>query len=151
MFCPPSLGAVTSITTVPTPVIVAVRDAAVARMMDMALRMEGYEPKVYTDGQQALEALMTEPCAAAVLDVHVPTVGGLAICEDLRTSTSPVSSLPIILVLVQEDAPVWQAHSQRLRINAGLFIPFQLSQLIAALASAIRDGLPHVEDPVRGQ
>ena len=147
MFCLPSHGAVTSITTVPTPVIVAARDAALARMMDMALRMEGYEPKVYTDGQPALEALMTEPCAAAVLDVHVPTVGGLAICEDLRTSTSAVSSLPIILLLVQEDAPVWQAQSQRLRVNAGLFIPFQLSQLIAAVAAAIRDGLPQFQDP----
>ena len=147
MFCPPSLGAVTSITTVPTPVIVAARDAALARMMDMALRMEGYMPKMHTDGQRALEALMTEPCAAAVLDLHLPTVGGLAICETLRTSISPVSSLPVILLLMQEDAPVWQAHSQRLRVNASLFIPFQLGQLIAAVASAVRDGVPHVEDP----
>ncbi len=147
MVCPPSLGAVTSITTVPTPVIVAARDAALARMMHMALRMEGYEPKVHTDGQQALEALMTEPCAVAVLDVHLPTVGGLAICEDLRTSLSPVSFLPIILLLVHEDAPVWRAQSQRLRVNAGLFIPFQLSELIAAVAAAIRDGLPHIADP----
>jgi two-component system response regulator MprA len=148
MFCPPSLGAITSITTVPTPVIVAAGDAALARMMDMALRMEGYDPKVYTDGRQALNALMAEPCAAAVVDVHLPTIDGLAICEDVRTSTSPVSSLPIILLLVQEDAPVWQAHSHRLRVNAGLFIPFQLSQLILAVASAIRDGQPQFQDPI---
>ncbi len=149
MYCPPSLGAVTSITTVSSPVIVAVRDAALGRMIDMALRMEGYEPKVYYDGRQALEALMAEPCAAAVLDVHVPTIDGIAICEALRASASAVSSLPIILLLVQEDAAVWQAHRQRLRVSAALVIPFELGELIAAVAAATGDRLPPLKDPAK--
>jgi DNA-binding response OmpR family regulator len=132
-----SLDAVTAVITPPRRVLVATRDAALGRMIAMALQLQGYSPHLYCDGQQALDALVAEPFTAAVLDNHLPTVNGLAVCERVRASTSTTSSVPIILLLLQEDAPLRQEQRQRLRLNAAVFIPFQLPDLLAAVAAAV--------------
>jgi two-component system, OmpR family, response regulator ChvI len=137
---------VTAVSTLPAPAIVAARDAAMGRMIAMALRLEGYAPQLYTDGQQALEALLVEPCAAAILDAHLPTMDGLAISERMRASTAPVSSVPIILLLMEEDATTWQISRQHLQVDAVFFIPFQIRDLIAAVAAAIERRLPSIQN-----
>jgi DNA-binding response OmpR family regulator len=145
MSSPPSPSAITAVSTLPTPIIVAARDAAIGRMIAMALRLEGYGPQLYTDGQQALEALLVGPCAAVILDAHLPTIDGLAISEHMRASSAPVSSVPIILLLVEEDAAAWQTSRQQLQVDAVFFIPFQIRDLVAAVAEATERRLPSVE------
>jgi DNA-binding response OmpR family regulator len=146
MSSPPSQRAVTAVSTPPTPVIVATRDAAIGRMIAMALRMEGYKPQMYTDGQQTLEALQVRRCAAVILDAHLPTMDGLAISEHMRSSTDPVSTVPIILLLMEEDATAWQMRQQQLQIDAIFVIPFQIRDLVVAVAKAIEHGRPSVEN-----
>jgi DNA-binding response OmpR family regulator len=137
MSSPPSPVAVTALTTQSRRVLVATRDAALGRMIAMALQLQGYTPHLHSEGQQALEALLAEPFTAAVLDSHLPIVDGLAICERLRASESAASSIPIILLLLQEDTSVWQRQRERLRPTAALFIPFQHTDLLAAIAAAV--------------
>jgi DNA-binding response OmpR family regulator len=115
-------------------------------MMAMALRLEGYHPQAYDDGRQALEALLDGPHALAILDAHLPTVDGLAICRRVRASTPLVSSMPIILLMMQEDTAAWHVHWRHLQINTVLCIPFQIHELLAAVAAAIARGLPPLED-----
>ena len=137
MTSPPSPDDVTAVSTPPRSVMVATRDAALGRMIAMALRVQGYSPHLYSNGQQALEALLAEPYTAALLDGHLPTVDGFTVCERVRASTSTASAVPIVLLLLQEDTTLWQGQRQRLRLNAALFIPFQLPDLIAAVAAAV--------------
>src|SRR5262252_5282726 len=119
----PSLDAVTAVITPPRRALVATRDAALGRMIAMALQLQGYSPHLYCDGQQALDALVTEPFIVAVLDNHLPTLDGLSVCERVRASASTVSSVPIVLLLLQEDATLWQGQRGRLRLDAAVFIP----------------------------
>jgi DNA-binding response OmpR family regulator len=147
MFYTPLPGASTTLSTLPAPVVVAVRDAALGRMIAMALRLEGYAPHLFTEGQQALEFLLVEPCAAAVLDAHLPTMDGVAICEHMRASSAAVSPVPIILLLLEEDAleedaTTWQTGQPHLQLDAVFFIPFQIRDLVAAVAAAIDRPLP---------
>jgi two-component system response regulator ChvI len=102
----------------------------------MALQLQGYSSHLYSDGQQALEALLAEPFTAALLDSHLPSVDGFTVCERVRAGASKVASVPIILLLLQEDTDLWQRQRERLRLDAALFIPFQLRDLIAAVAAA---------------
>jgi DNA-binding response OmpR family regulator len=136
MTSPPLQSSETSVAVLPAPVIVAARDGAIARMMAMALRLEGYQPHLYDDGRPTLEAMLERPYAAAVLDAHLPTVDGLAICRQVRSGASPVSSVPIILLMMYEDAAAWHVYRQQLRINAVLYIPFQVRDLLEAVHEA---------------
>jgi DNA-binding response OmpR family regulator len=152
MSYPPLPGSVTALNTLPAPVVVAVRDAALGRMIAMALRLEGYALHLFTDGQKALEFLQVEPCAAAVLDAHLPTVDGVAISEHMRASSATVSPVPIILLLLEEDtleedaleanAATWQTRRPHLPFDAVFVIPFQIRDLVAAVAAAIGRPLP---------
>ena len=102
----------------------------------MALRLQGYGPQLYTDGEQALEAMLAEPCAAAVLDLRLPKIDGLTICQRVRTSM-PTSALPIILLLMREDAAFLRARGQDLQVNSVLYMPFNVRELLAAVAAAV--------------
>jgi hypothetical protein len=60
----------------------------------------------------------------------------------MRSSSSAVSSVPIILLLVEEDAleedaATWQTRRPHLQLDAVFFIPFQIRDLVAAVAAAI--------------
>ncbi|MBA3729037.1 MAG: response regulator, partial [Actinobacteria bacterium] len=55
---------------------------AVAR----ALRMEGYEVDLATDGAEALAMLASYTPDAIVLDVLMPNVDGLEVCSRLRAA-----------------------------------------------------------------
>jgi DNA-binding response OmpR family regulator len=134
---PTSSDAVTAVITPPRRVLVATRDAPLGRMIGMALQLQGYSPHVYSDGQLALDVLVTEPFTAAVLDVHLPTVDGFAVCARVRASASTASSVPIVLLLLQEDVTLWQGQRERLQLNAAVSIPFQLPDLLAAVAAAV--------------
>jgi len=116
-------------------------------MIAMALRLEGYKPHLFTDGQQTLEFLLVEQCAAVVLDAHLPTVDGVAISEHVRASSAAVSSVPIIMLLLEEDAleedsATCQTRRPHLELDTVIFIPFQIRDLVAAVAAAIDRPLP---------
>jgi DNA-binding response OmpR family regulator len=143
---PPSPSALTAVSTLPTSVIVATQDAAIGRMIAMALRLEGYRPQLYTDGLQTLKALLVEPCAGVILDAHLPTIDGLAISEHVRASTAPVSSVPIILLVMEEDAAAWQTSRQQLQIDAVVLIPFQIQDLVVEVAKATGRRFTSLED-----
>ena len=110
MTSPPSPNDVTEVSTPPRSVMVATRDAALGRMIAMALRVQGRQPHLYSNGQQTLDALLAEPYTAALLDSHLPTVDGFTICERVRASTSTASAVPIVLLLLQEDTTLWQGQ-----------------------------------------
>jgi DNA-binding response OmpR family regulator len=137
MFSPTWQTPVSAVTTLATQVVVASRDAAVRQMIEMALQSDGYKPQLYADGELALEALLSGTCAAAVLDVHLPTVDGLAICQRVRASPL-VASVPIILLLTHEDTLLWHANSHRLRINGVLYMPFRIHEILMAVAVAMQ-------------
>ena len=81
-----SLGVSAGASTSPPPIVVATYDQAIGRMIVMALRLEGYAPHLYANGQEALEAILHKPCRAAVLDARLGKVDGLTICERVRTT-----------------------------------------------------------------
>ena len=123
-------------TSAPLPtIVVATRDPAIGRVIVMALRLEGYAPDLFDDGEQAWEATLGEPCVAAVLDARLPKVGGITICQSVR-ATASISSLPIILLVMRDEATL-RAGAQRVGVSACLLMPFavQSSQPQSLLSS----------------
>lgn len=66
-----------------------------ARALAELLLREGYEAAAFTKGSDALAYLDVGAPSAAVIDVHLPDMSGLAICRVIRSKLG--SDLPIII------------------------------------------------------
>lgn len=75
-----------------------------ARVTRDYFQKQGYCLKVIDDGQKALDYLMTNTVKLLILDIMLPGVDGLTICEQVRKK----SNIPIIIVSARtgEDARI---------------------------------------------
>ena len=65
-------------------ILVVDDDAALAEMLQMVLRQEGFETAWCGSGERAVEAFRTERPDLVLLDLMLPGRGGIAICRDIR-------------------------------------------------------------------
>jgi diguanylate cyclase (GGDEF)-like protein len=66
-----------------------------------AASVAGFEPLVFDNGADALEAALTHEIAIALLDVEMPGLGGFEVCRRIRAA-KPMS-LPIVMVTGRDD------------------------------------------------
>jgi two-component system response regulator AtoC len=67
------------------------------RIAGFILKGKGYQVVFARDGQEALEKLSQSPIDLVITDIHMPRMDGLALLEELRTS-STYHKLPVIIV-----------------------------------------------------
>jgi two-component system OmpR family response regulator len=118
-------------------VLVVEDEVRMAGLLRRALQEEGHAVDVAADGPQGLWLATENSYAAIVLDVMLPGLDGLAVCQRLRESGSWV---PVLMLTARDGV------SDRVRgLDAGaddyLVKPFSLLELAARLrALARRDG-----------
>ena len=117
-------------------VLVVDDDPSLRRMLERALRAEGFEVTVARDGAVAL--LESERAApdVIVLDVTMPALDGLAVCRRLRAKGL---ATPILMLTARDAVPDRVAG-----FDAGaddyLVKPFALEELIVRLRALFRRG-----------
>jgi two-component system response regulator ChvI len=67
-------------------------DRNILTSVSMTLEQEGYAVRTYTDGESALQGLMSKPADLAVLDVKMPRMDGMELLQRLRAR----SAMPVI-------------------------------------------------------
>jgi len=97
--------------------------------VERALRGAGHEVSTATDGERGLEAAMTRPHDAVVLDLGLPRVDGLEVCRRLRASGNRVP----ILVLTARAAISDRVEGLDAGADDYLVKPFALDELLARL------------------
>jgi len=67
-------------------------------------KKEGYQVKIIENGKEALDYLMLNPIKLLILDIMLPGIDGLTICEEVRKK----SNIPIIMISAKtgEDARI---------------------------------------------
>ena len=124
--------------------LVAEDDKGVRDALDRALRFEGYEVELATDGAHALELAGRRAPDLYLLDVQMPHVDGLAVCRRLRQRGDRT---PILVLTARHQV------SDRVEgLDAGaddyLVKPFALDELLARVRALLRrssdesDGAP---------
>lgn len=82
--------------------ILVVDDAPDARLvMQAALRKAGYEVRLATDGEDALQQFRDRPTDLVMLDVDMPGRSGYEVCAELRAQAGVL--LPIVMVTGLDD------------------------------------------------
>ncbi len=84
-------------------ILVVEDDGALAGMYRMSLRMAGFDVELATDGVSALRQIEMRPPDFIVLDLHLPTLGGDAVLEEL--AADPATADIPVAVVTGGDAP----------------------------------------------
>jgi len=128
-------------------ILVVDDDAAVRESLGRALRLEGYEVELASDGAEALERLDAngDDPDLVVLDVLMPNVDGLEVCRTLRRTGS---RLPVLMLTARDEV------SDRVAgLDAGaddyVVKPFALAELLARVRALLRRSADEAVDILR--
>lgn len=114
-------------------VLVVDDDAALAEMVSIILRSEGYEPEVCPDGTSAVERFHAVRPDLVLLDVMLPGIDGVEVCRTIRRS----SLVPIIMLTAKTDT---KDVVEGLEAGADDYVskPFKPQELIARVKARFR-------------
>ena len=108
-------------------------DTALAEMIGIVLRSEGYEPSFCADGAAAVDAFRTVQPDLVLLDLMLPGMDGIEVCSRIRED----SGVPIIMLTAKGDtADVVKG----LESGADDYVvkPFNPKELVARIKTRLR-------------
>ncbi len=118
-------------------------DARIARLLLLELEREGWEAQWHRTGREGLEAIGTVPPDIVLLDLMLPDLDGIVVCQSIRQYTH----VPL-LMLTARDAVVDRVQGLDAGADDYLVKPFAMPELLArmrALTRRIRD-TPETDD-----
>ncbi|HEY2550263.1 MAG TPA: response regulator transcription factor [Streptosporangiaceae bacterium] len=130
-----------------TSVLLAEDDPSISEPLARALRREGYEVDVSSDGPDTIEAAKAGGIDLIVLDVGLPRMDGLEVCRRLRSAGQAV---PVLILTARADEV-----DTVIGLDAGaddyVTKPFRLAELLARVRALLRRGASetHVAQGVR--
>ncbi|WP_424447291.1 MtrAB system response regulator MtrA [Microbacterium arborescens] len=125
-------------------ILVVDDDTALAEMIGIVLRTEGFDTVFCADGAAAVEAWRTEKPDLILLDLMLPGVDGIEICTRVRAE----SGVPIIMLTARTDtADVVRG----LESGADDYIvkPFNPKELVARIRTRLRPAVAAASESLR--
>lgn len=114
-------------------VLVVDDDVALAEMLGIVLRGEGFEPTFCTDGAGAVQAFRDTRPDVVLLDLMLPGMDGVDVCRAIRAE----SGTPIVMLTAKNDTV-----DVVLGLESGaddyIVKPFKPKELVARLRARIR-------------
>lgn len=119
-------------------VLVVDDDVALAEMIGIVLRAEGFDPVFCGDGDRALAVFRSSQPDLVLLDLMLPGKDGTEVCRQIRAE----SGVPIVMLTAKSDSV-----DVVLGLESGaddyISKPFKPKELIARVRARLR----HVEEP----
>lgn len=114
-------------------ILVVDDEARIREVLDYALRKEGYEVIMATDGREAIETVEKGGIDLVILDVMLPEVDGLSACRNIRAS----SRVPILFLSARGDE-IDRVLGLELGGDDYLTKPFSVRELVARVKALFR-------------
>ena len=112
----------------------------VADFLARGLRAEGYPVTVAHAGREGLDLARTHPFDLILLDLMLPDISGLAVCQELRARGIRTP----ILILTALDTTEDKVKGLRLGADDYLTKPFDVDELLARIEALIRRPQPGI-------
>lgn len=77
-------------------VLVVDDDPRLLQIIEMYLRLEGYDVTTAENGEEAMVRLTQQPIALVILDIMMPGMDGVEACRQIR-ATPATSAIPIVM------------------------------------------------------
>jgi two-component system response regulator MtrA len=114
-------------------ILVVDDDTALAEMIGIVLRTEGFDPSFSADGSEAVDAFRRTKPDLVLLDLMLPGIDGIEVCSRIREE----SGVPIIMLTAKSDtADVVRG----LESGADDYVvkPFNPKELVARIRTRLR-------------
>jgi two-component system, OmpR family, alkaline phosphatase synthesis response regulator PhoP len=121
-----------------TRILVVEDDPAVRDVVEHALAREGMKTETASDGEKALESLRTAgPFDLVVLDVMLPGMDGISVCQELRNGDSPSTDAPVVILTARDDET---SIVVGLEVGADDYVtkPFRPRELVSRVRAHLR-------------
>ena len=115
-------------------ILIAEDDADLALGLKNNLEIEGYDVRVASHGQAALDCLRQWHPALILLDIVMPRVDGLRVLHELRKNDRGTG----VIVLTARDAEADKVRALKLGADDYLTKPFGLLELLARIEALLR-------------
>jgi len=116
-------------------------DRALRDAVGRALRLEGFDVTLASDGPEALELALNSPPDLVVLDVAMPSMSGVEVCRRMRAMGARTS----VLMLTAKDGIRERVEGLDAGADDYLVKPFALDELLARVRAGVRRA--HVAPP----
>lgn len=104
------------------------------------LSLHGADVIGLSDGASVLAQLADQPCAAVLLDLHMPGLSGLEVARGIRARSGPDRRLPLIAVTANA-LPEARAAALAAGFDACLVKPVSEERLVEAVATLVRPAI----------
>jgi DNA-binding response OmpR family regulator len=118
-------------------VLVVEDDEAIAGLLDMYLRREGFRPLIADTGARALELVAQHDPVLAVLDVGLPDIDGFELCRRLRER----SDVPVLFLTARDDE-VDRIAGFDVGADDYVVKPFSPKEVVARVQAILRRARP---------
>ncbi len=110
-------------------------DPHAVEILTRMLAREGYEPVGASGGAAALQALKTQTVDVILLDVMMPEMDGLQVCERLRRDDT-LRQIPVILLTAKDDMET-RSRGMALGVSEYLTKPINRRELFTRIAAQL--------------
>lgn len=125
-------------------ILVVDDDTALAEMIGIVLRTEGFETAFCADGAEAVDAFRADHSDLILLDLMLPGVDGIEVCRRIRRE----SGVPILMLTARADTADVVAG-----LEAGaddyMVKPFNPKELVARIRTRLRPATAASNDVLR--
>lgn len=115
-------------------ILIVEDECKIANSIKKGLEQEGYAVDVTYDGESGYDMASTEDYDLIILDVMLPKIDGIALCDKLRNDSN---SKPILMLTAKSEV-----EDKVLGLNKGaddyLTKPFAFSELVARIKALLR-------------
>lgn len=114
-------------------ILVVDDDTALAEMIGIVLRTEGFDPVFCADGTEALATFQSSRPDLVLLDLMLPGKSGIEVCAEIRTE----SGVPIIMLTAKSDTTD-VVHGLESGADDYVVKPFNPKELVARIRTRLR-------------
>ena len=119
----------------PTTLLIADDEPNILLSLDYLMQREGFRVVLARDGQEALDLILRERPALALLDVMMPLRSGLEVCQQVRQD--PTLDGMQILLLTAKGRETDVSKGLAMGANAYMTKPFSTRELVARVRSML--------------
>lgn len=129
----------------PAKIFIVEDEKNIARFLQIALEKEGFKTATERNGKRAYERIMQEKFDLVLLDVMLPEMDGMEICQKVRE----VSDIPIIMLTARDEIKD-KVEGLNLGANDYMTKPFASEELLARIRGILKRHAERVrEEDVR--
>jgi two-component system response regulator MtrA len=114
-------------------VLVVDDDASLAEMLSIVLRQEGFDSRVVSRGDEAMEAFRDYHPDLVLLDLMLPGTDGIDVCKQMRAE----SGVPIVMLTAKTDT-VDVVRGLESGADDYIVKPFKPKELVARIRARVR-------------